>query len=112
MRVKALTTFGGQYAMFKGDTAEIPDGPVADILISGRYIVPVAEDKSEEPPAEEAPVEAEETEAVFKLINLDKMTKDQLIEFANTNNIEIDTKGKKADILTTIKTELGVPEEE
>ena len=45
MKVKALVDFGGQYAMFKGTEAELPDNPVTEGLIRGGFIEKVETEK-------------------------------------------------------------------
>lgn len=105
MLVKALVTFGGQYAMYRDEIADVPVGPVADVLIANGYIVPVADTA----PAEEAeaPIEVQDEEFVEKteekvLVDLERMTKAELLDFAEKNGIEVNTKAKKADLTEQI----------
>ena len=109
MKVKALTDFGGQYAMFKGDVADLPESPVTDILIEKGYVKPVASDGQKQAetnvPEESAELTGtehnpEEPEAV--ITDLEKLTKEELISFAEERKIEIDRKAKKADMIEQI----------
>lgn len=111
MLVKALIDFGGQYAMFKGDVADLPESPVTDTLVESGYVEPVASDepRPEETDVTEEPAELtgaehnpEEPEAV--ITDLEKLTKEELISFAEERKIEIDRKAKKADMIEQIMT--------
>lgn len=124
MKVKAKVTFGGQYAMYKGDVAEIPEGPVADILISGGYIEAVSsdaaavdhDDEGTEQEQEEILEEAAEIETEYEAepddVELKKMTVADLIQLAEDNEIEVDPKAKKAEIIAQIESELDSKESE
>ena len=106
MKVKAKTDFGGQYAMFKGDVAEIPEGPVADILIAQGYVETIADgkvDKAETTPDDTEVIEADTTEPEEAEVSFKSMTVAQLLEFAEENEIEVDPKAKKAEIIAELE---------
>ena len=105
MKVKAKTDFGGQYAMFKGDVAEIPEGPVADILIAQGYVETIADGKVDkaETTDETEDIEADTTEPEEAEISFKSMTVAQLLEFAEENEIEVDPKAKKAEIIAELE---------
>ena len=106
MLVKALVTFGGQYAMHKDEVADVPVGQVTDVLIANGYIMPVADTTApaEEPEAPEEVQAEEPTEETEEkvLVDLEGMTKAELLNFAEENGIEVNTKAKKADLTEQI----------
>ena len=114
MKVKALTSFGGQYAMYKGAVAELPDNDVTDILLSEGYIEATGEeepaDVSEEV-AEDEIAESDDAEEVESEDSEEKgladMTRPELLEYAETSGIEVDKKARKDDLVKMIESALA-----
>lgn len=99
MRVKAKVSFGGQYAMYKGTEADLPDNPVSRALISGGFIEEVAE---LEPAAPAEPEKGtQEPEAVQP--DLHRLRKDGLLKICEEKGIETDKKATKEDLIKAIE---------
>lgn len=82
MKVKALTDFGGQYAMYKGNEADLPDNPVTRGLIAGGFIAEVTEPEKQD---------------------LSKLKKEELIKVLEEKGIEYDEKAKKEDLIKLLE---------
>ncbi len=115
MKVKALTSFGGQYAMYKGAIAELPDNDVTDILLAEGYIEATdeeataevaTEDFVEDESAESEDVKEAESED-SKEKGLAEMTRPELLEYAEMSGIEIDKKARKDDLIKMIESALA-----
>lgn len=114
MKVKALRSFGGQYAMFKGEVAELPENDVTAILVDEGCIVETEEEPAG-PEAVEEVEEQEESEAVEEVegqeaeeaaaVDLATLSKDELLEYAEQQGIEVNKKLRKEDLLKAIKGE-------
>lgn len=96
MRVKALRSFGGQYALYKGDIAELPDNGVTKSLLSQGYV----EKTKEGAEPKEAPVKDETPAADFE-----NMSRAQMIDYAEALGIEVNHKARKDDLIKVIKGE-------
>lgn len=109
MKVKALTSFGGQYAMYKGAIAELPDNDVTSILIAEGYIEATDEEVTAEVVEEVAESnDAKETESEdSKEKGLAEMTRPELLEYAETSGIEVDKKARKDDLVKMIESALA-----
>lgn len=118
MKVKALTSFGGQYAMYKGAIAELPDNDITSILIAEGYIEAtdeeatvevveeVAQDVANEETAESDDVKETESED-SKEKGLAEMTRPELLEYTEMSGIEIDKKARKDDLVKMIESALA-----
>lgn len=82
MKVRALTDFGGQYAMYKGNEADLPDNPVVKGLIAGGFIAEVTEPEKQD---------------------LSKFKKEKLIKMLEEKGIEYDEKAKKEDLIKLLE---------
>lgn len=109
MKVKALTSFGGQYAMYKGAIAELPDNDITSILIAEGYIEATDEEATAEVVEEVAESnDAKETESEdSKEKGLAEMTRPELLEYAETSGIEVDKKARKDDLVKMIESALA-----
>lgn len=109
MKVKALTSFGGQYAMYKGAIAELPDNDVTSILIAEGYIEATDEEATAEVVEEVAESnDAKETENEdSKEKGPAEMTRPELLEYAETSGIEVDKKARKDDLVKMIESALA-----
>lgn len=92
MKVKAVVDFGGQYAMLKGETAELPDNPVTEGLINGGFIKKI-----------EAPATAPAEKPTEDKIELDELTKADLLKLCEEKGIEADKKAKKEDLIKALE---------
>ena len=103
MRVKAKVSFGGQYAMYKGTEADLPDNPVSRALVKGGFIEEVTEPAAEPEPAVPAEPEkdAEEPEATEP--DLHRLRKDDLLKICEERGIEVDKKATKEDLIKAIE---------
>lgn len=97
MKVKANVSFGGQYAMYKNDEADLPDNPVTRALIDNGFISAVAEPEEAEAPAK-AEEPAEEPE-----VTLSSLTKAELQKMCEEKGIEVDKKAKKEDLIEALE---------
>ena len=82
MKVRALTDFGGQYAMYKGNEADLPDNPVTKGLIAGGFIAEMTEPEKQ---------------------GLSKLKKEELIKMLKDKGIEYDEKAKKEDLIKLLE---------
>lgn len=96
MIVKARTDFGGQYAMYKNDVAELPENAVTRGLILNGFIEEV-EDK------EIITIENNETIEDDGTLDLHKLSKEELLEMCEKMELDVDKKAKKADLITAIE---------
>lgn len=96
MIVKAKTDFGGQYAMYKDDVAELPENAVTRGLILNGFIEEV-EDK------EIIAIENNEAIEDDGTLDLHKLSKDELLEMCEEMNIDVDKKAKKVDLVAAIE---------
>lgn len=96
MIVKARTDFGGQYAMYKDDVAELPENAVTRGLIHNGFIEEV-EDK------EIIAIENNEAIKDDGTLDLDKLNKEELLEMCEKMNLDVDKKMKKADLVAAIE---------
>ena len=103
MKVKALKSYGGQYALYEGDIAELPDNYVTRSLLVQGYVEetedPIPEEESENKDVEE-PEGPEESDLKA---DFETMSRPQLIEFAEAHGIEVDNKARKDDLIKVIK---------
>jgi len=81
-----------------------------DIWLTFLGIKPVKSAKVPEPvevPVEESVVVTEVVEVTEPAVNLDSMTKKQLVEFADAHDIKVDGRRRKDTIKETIQIALG-----
>ena len=115
MKVKALTDFGGQYAMFKGSEAELPDNPVTKGLVKGGFIKVVG-DEPEKPEKgekgkkdtdghEEDSEDSEEKSDASEEqeIDLHKLTNPELYDLRKEKGISVKAKAKKKDLIAALE---------